>query len=67
MRSAIVFGLEPVFAALTAWWRIDEHMGMLAFGGAALIVAALIFSQWTPPPPRTGQRTTPAATAGHGA
>ncbi len=67
MRSAIVFGLEPVFAALTAWWLIDERMGMLAFGGAALIVAALIFSQWTPPPPRTGQRTTPAGTAGHGA
>lgn len=67
MRSAIVFGLEPVFAALTAWWLIDERMGMLAFGGAALIVAALIFSQWTPLPPRTGQRTTPAGTAGHGA
>lgn len=49
MRSAIVFGLEPVFAALTAWWLIDERMGMVALAGAALIVAALIFSQWTPP------------------
>lgn len=48
MRSAIVFGLEPVFAALTAWWLIDERMGLVAIAGAVLIVAALIFSQWTP-------------------
>lgn len=50
MRSAIVFGLEPVFAALTAWWLIDERMGAVAFAGAALIVAALIFSQWNAAP-----------------
>ena len=51
MRSAIVFGLEPVFAALTAWWLIDERMGAVALCGAALMVAALIFSQWTPAEP----------------
>lgn len=50
MRSAIVFGLEPVFAALTAWWLIDERMGLTALCGAALMVVALIFSQWSPPP-----------------
>lgn len=50
MRSAIVFGLEPVFAALTAWVLIGERMGPMAMGGAALIVLALIFSQWTPAP-----------------
>ncbi|WP_370680650.1 DMT family transporter [Comamonas sp. GB3 AK4-5] len=49
MRSAIVFGLEPVFAALTAWVLIGERMGTVAIGGAALIVAALFFSQWAPP------------------
>jgi hypothetical protein len=48
MRSAIVFGLEPVFAALTAWVLIGEQMGAVAMAGAALIVVALIFSQWTP-------------------
>lgn len=58
MRSAIVFGLEPVFAALTAWWMIDERMGMVAMAGAALIVGALIFSQWTPPAPRLAARYT---------
>lgn len=51
MRSAIVFGLEPVFASLTAWLLIGEQMGPVAMGGAALIVVALIFSQWTPSAP----------------
>ena len=51
MRSAIVFGLEPVFAALTAWVLIGEQMGAVAMAGAALIVVALIFSQWTPASP----------------
>ena len=50
MRSAIVFGLEPVFAALTAWWLIDERMGLLALCGAALMVKALMLSQWAPAP-----------------
>ncbi|MDA8444578.1 DMT family transporter [Paracidovorax valerianellae] len=48
MRSAIVFGLEPVFAAVTAWVLIDERMGAAGMAGAALIVGALIFSQWQP-------------------
>lgn len=52
MRSAIVFGLEPVFAAITAWFLIGEQMGPTALGGAALIVVALVFSQWTPAPRR---------------
>ncbi len=49
MRSAIVFGLEPVFAALTAWALIGERLGWAGVGGAALIVAALIVSQLQPP------------------
>jgi drug/metabolite transporter (DMT)-like permease len=40
MRSAIVFGLEPVFAALTAWALLGERLGWAGLGGAALIVAA---------------------------
>lgn len=50
MRSAIVFGLEPVFAALTAWALIGERLGWAGLAGAALIVAALIFSQMQPAP-----------------
>ncbi len=48
MRSAIVFGLEPVFAALTAWALLGERLGAAGLAGAALIVAALVFSQIQP-------------------
>ena len=47
-RSAIVFGLEPVFAALTAWALLGERLGWAGLAGAALIVAALVFSQIPP-------------------
>jgi len=50
MRSAIVFGLEPVFAALTAWALLGEQLGWAGLSGAALIVGALVFSQITPRP-----------------
>jgi drug/metabolite transporter (DMT)-like permease len=51
MRSAIVFGLEPVFAALTAWFLLGESLGWSGTGGAALIVAALVVSQLQPAQP----------------
>lgn len=53
MRSAIVFGLEPVFAALTAWGLLGEQLGWAGLSGAALIVAALVFSQVQPGRPAT--------------
>jgi drug/metabolite transporter (DMT)-like permease len=53
LRSAIVFGLEPVFAALTAWALLGERMGLVALAGAALVVLALIWSQWQPAPRTT--------------
>ena len=53
LRSAIVFGLEPVFAALTAWILLDERMGLVALSGAVLVVLALIWSQWQPAPALT--------------
>ena len=56
MRSAIIFGLEPVFAAITAWWLIDERLGASGMLGAALIVAALVVSQLpTPQPGKQGK------------
>ena len=35
MRSAIVFGLEPVFAAATAWFLIGERLGAVGPGRGA--------------------------------
>ena len=48
MRSAIIFGLEPVFAALTAWGLLGERLGWAGLTGACLVVTALIFSQIQP-------------------
>ncbi len=48
MRSAIVFGLEPVFASLTAWFLLGESLGWAGVGGATLIVTALVVSQLQP-------------------
>jgi len=50
MRSAIIFGLEPVFAALTAWVLLGESLGWAGTAGASLVVAALVFSQIQPAP-----------------
>lgn len=50
LRSAIVFSLEPVFAAITAWLLLGEGMGFIALVGAGLVVLALIWSQWQPAP-----------------
>ncbi|ABM40497.1 protein of unknown function DUF6, transmembrane [Acidovorax sp. JS42] len=58
MRSAIVFGLEPVFAAATAWVLIGERLGAAGLAGAALIVAALVVSQ-LPPPRALARPSTP--------
>lgn len=44
-RSAIIYGMEPVFAALAAWILIGEVMTGMAIVGAACVVAALICSQ----------------------
>jgi len=53
VRSAIVYGLEPVFAALAAWARAGRAAWAgTGSAGAALIVAALVLSQLQSPPPR---------------
>ena len=54
MRSAIIFGLEPVFAALTAWFLLGESLGWAGLLGASLVVAALVFSQLQPAAPLRG-------------
>jgi drug/metabolite transporter (DMT)-like permease len=44
--SAIIFGLEPVFAVASAWFLLNERLGATAWVGAGLIVLALVLSQW---------------------
>ena len=53
MRSAIIYGLEPVFAASMGWFLIGETLGLNGLLGAGLIVGALIVSQLQPIKMRT--------------
>ncbi len=45
-EAAIVYALEPVFAALFAWVWIGETLGVRGWLGGALIVGAMVLSQW---------------------
>ncbi len=44
-RAAIIFTMEPVFAALIAFFALRETMGVVEATGAAVMVAGLLFSE----------------------
>jgi len=43
--TALIFCLEPVFAALFAWVLAGEAMGRMEYGGAALILLGMVVSE----------------------
>jgi len=43
--AALVFGLEPVFAALFAYLLLGEQLGWRGLLGGALLVASILYSQ----------------------
>jgi drug/metabolite transporter (DMT)-like permease len=45
-KAALVYAMEPVFAALFAWMWIAESLTLVAAVGAALVVAAVVASEW---------------------
>jgi len=45
-RAALVYSLEPVFAAAFSYLMLGESLGFVQLVGAALIVASLIVSLW---------------------
>lgn len=52
-HTALIFALEPVFAAITSRLVLDERLGGKALLGAALILAGMVISElWGPGPPR---------------
>jgi drug/metabolite transporter (DMT)-like permease len=65
-RTALIFSLEPVFAALFAWLLLAEIMGPRAILGAATILAAVVGSELLHarrrriPPTPTPARSTPS-------
>lgn len=44
-QAAIIYAMEPVFAAAFGWWYIAEQMTPLALLGGALVMTAVILSQ----------------------
>ena len=49
-QAAIIYAMEPVFAAAFGWWYISERMTPMALLGSALVISAVILSQRTQSP-----------------
>jgi drug/metabolite transporter (DMT)-like permease len=47
-KAAVVYAMEPVFAALFAWLWLNELLGWRGAVGGALIVAAIVVSETRP-------------------
>ncbi len=47
-RTALIFTMEPVFAALTAWLYAGEPMTAARVAGGALIVLAMVAAELAP-------------------
>jgi drug/metabolite transporter (DMT)-like permease len=45
-KAALVYAMEPVFAALFAWLWLSESLTWLAALGALLVVSAVVASEW---------------------
>ena len=54
-HAAIVFTLEPVFAALTSFAFFRERLGLRALLGAALILAGILLAEFKGPAPAAAE------------
>ncbi len=50
-QSAVIYAMEPVFAALFAWVWLSETMTQRAVLGAVIVVGAVVLSELKPAPP----------------
>lgn len=57
-KAAVIYALEPVFAALVAWLWLGEVLSSQAAVGGVLVVLAVILSEWQPM--RRARRLSPA-------
>src|SRR5712692_6567955 len=44
-HAAIIFALEPVFAAILAGWFLQERLGPRGFAGGALVLIGIVVSE----------------------
>ncbi len=47
-KAALIYAMEPVFAALFAWAWLSEGLSLRAAIGAGVVVFAVVFSEWKP-------------------
>lgn len=45
-KAAVIYAMEPVFAALFAWWWLSELLTLKAAVGGAIVVLAVLLSEW---------------------
>ncbi len=45
-KAAVIYAMEPVFAALFGWLWLNETLGVRGFAGGAMVVAAVILGEW---------------------
>ncbi len=45
-RTGLIFSLEPVFAALFAYWFEHEMLSVKGYIGAGLVLAGVVVSEW---------------------
>jgi drug/metabolite transporter (DMT)-like permease len=45
-KAALIYAMEPVFAALFAWIWLSEGLTLRAALGGAVVVFAVVFSEW---------------------
>lgn len=56
-QAAVIFTLEPVYAAAFAYLLLGERLGLQGLIGAGLIIAATLISQLRSPKPHPEQIT----------
>ncbi len=59
VQSALIYGLEPVFAAVFAYAWLGEQLQGWALLGAMLVVAAMLLGQWPVKPKQARQKKAP--------
>ncbi len=45
-KAAVIYAMEPVFAALFGWLWLHEVLGLRGFMGGAMVVLAVILGEW---------------------
>jgi drug/metabolite transporter (DMT)-like permease len=50
-KASLIYALDPLYAAIVAYFTLGERLYLQGFLGGALIVAGILVSSWQPVPP----------------